>query len=202
MNTLYTIGHSNHDAQHFLSLLAAHTVSAVADVRSSPYSKYVPQYSKDNLERLLRGANINYLFLGRELGARREEESCYAGNQANYSLIAKLPAFLAGLDRVMAEAKTQNVALMCSEADPLNCHRTILVCRELLKKTSALGIAHIHADASREAHGDAMERLTRQLKVQPDLFDDANSQNDLVERALNLQASRIAYVRMEPTHPN
>ncbi|MBM3290288.1 MAG: DUF488 domain-containing protein, partial [Candidatus Hydrogenedentes bacterium] len=159
MSTLFTIGHSNHAAEHFISLLAAHGVSAVADVRSSPYSKYVPQYSKENLQHLLREADIGYGFLGRELGARRDEESCYVDGQAQYARIAQLPIFRAGLDRVLAELDDHRIALMCSEADPLECHRTVLVCRELLRLRPGLCIEHIGPDAAIEPHDGAIERL-------------------------------------------
>ena len=176
-------------------MLTARGVAAIVDVRSSPYSKYVPQYSKDNLERLLRGANIEYLFLGRELGARREEESCYVGAQAKYALIAQQPSFLAGLDRIIAEAETRNVALMCSEADPLDCHRTILVCRELLRRNPSLDIVHILPGSKIESHRDALDRLTALHKLEPELFGELSSAEGLVERAYDLQAERIAYTR-------
>lgn len=195
MSGIFTVGHSNHDPAHFLSLLAAHGVSAIADVRSSPYSKYVPQYSKENLQHLLREAGLGYAFMGRELGARREEESCYLNDQARYDRIAQLPNFHAGLDRIVSESADHRVALMCSEADPLTCHRTILVCRELLKHSPALRIAHILPDASIEQHDDALRRLVAMHKLEPELFGELSTQEGLIEHAQDLQAERIAYTR-------
>jgi uncharacterized protein (DUF488 family) len=195
MNTLFTIGHSNHEPPHFLSLLSAQGVSSVADVRSSPYSKYVPQFSKENVQHMLREAGVGYGFLGRELGARREEESCYVDDQARYALIAQLPIFRAGLDRLLAESEDHTVALMCSEADPLTCHRAVLVCRELLKLRPGLRITHILPDGSGEPHEAALDRLVELHKLEPELFGELSSHEGLVERAYDLQAERIAYTR-------
>jgi uncharacterized protein (DUF488 family) len=195
MNTLFTIGHSNHEASHFLSLLSAHGVSAIADVRSSPYSKYVPQFSKENIQNLLREAGLGYCFLGRELGARREEESCYVNDQARYARIAQLPLFRAGLDRILTESAGHRIALMCSEADPLTCHRTILVCRELRSLNPGFGIAHILPDGSIESHDDALDRLIAIHKLEPELFGELSSHEGLVGHAQDLQADKIAYTR-------
>lgn len=197
MNTLYTIGHSNHDAVLFISLLAAHGIETIVDVRSSPYSKYVPHFSKDNVQRILRDANVDYLFLGRELGARREEEQCYAGGQAKYALVAQLPRFREGLERVLTEVASRPVALMCSEADPLDCHRTILVCRELLRVRPDLAIVHVLPDGGTETQPAAVDRLIALHKIEPELFGDLNSAQGMAERAYDLQAERVAYTRAE-----
>ena len=65
---LFTIGHSNHAFGHFRALLRRHGIEAVADVRSRPYSRFVPHFSKGRLDRLLAEADIGYLYLGAELG--------------------------------------------------------------------------------------------------------------------------------------
>ena len=195
MSTLFTIGHSNHDATHFLSLLSAHGVSAVADVRSSPYSKYVPQFSKDNLQRSLRDANIDYLFLGRELGARRDENSCFVNGRATYALIAQLPAFQSGIDRVLRELEDRPVALMCAEAGPLDCHRTILVCREMGKVAPTLSIEHILRDTGIEPHAATEARLVERHQLEPELFGALATHDGRIARAYDLEAERIAYRR-------
>jgi len=88
MKELFTIGHSNHSLDYFIELLLAHRLSTIADVRSSPYSKYSPHFNKDVLDSALRNANINYIFLGGELGAQRSEDDCYIDGQAKYDRIA------------------------------------------------------------------------------------------------------------------
>jgi uncharacterized protein (DUF488 family) len=196
MRELFTIGHSNHMIEHFVGLLTAHGISAIADVRSSPYSEYSPQFNRELLQPKLQDANIEYVFLGRDLGARRAEESCYAGGQAKYDAIRNLPAFRKGLDYVLEGIEQYTVALLCAEADPLACHRTILVCRELRVLRPDLKINHILGDGGLESHEEAERRLIRLHKLQPELFGELTSMSGLIERAYDMQAERIAYKRV------
>ncbi|MHC4673642.1 MAG: DUF488 domain-containing protein, partial [Planctomycetota bacterium] len=131
MKEIFTIGHSNHTIDHFVDLLTSYGIFVVADVRSNPYSEYLPQFNREALQKKLRDDGIEYVFMGRELGARRDEESCYVDDQVRYELIKNLPLFRSGLDRVLQGIEQHTISIMCSEADPLVCHRTILVCREL-----------------------------------------------------------------------
>ncbi len=170
MREMFTIGHSNHPIEHFINLLTAHRISAIADVRSSPYSEYSPQFNRELIQQKLQDANIEYVFLGRELGARRTEESCYVSGQAKYDAIRNLPAFRNGLHRVLEGIEQYTVALLCAEADPLSCHRTILVCPELKALRPDLKINHILADGSLESHEEAERRLVKLHKLQPELF--------------------------------
>ncbi|MCC6795267.1 MAG: DUF488 domain-containing protein [Candidatus Hydrogenedentes bacterium] len=197
MCTIFTIGHSNLDPEHFLALLTAHRIAAIIDVRSNPFSRFVPHFAMKNLQSWLEKANVEYIFMGNELGARRDEESCYIDGQARYDRIASLPIFQQGLQGVLDVAQHRNSALMCAEADPLSCHRTILVCRELLRQRPELQIAHVLANATSESHSDAMRRLVALHKLEPDLFEDQSSATSLIERAQDLQAARIAYSRQK-----
>ncbi|MBM4026439.1 MAG: DUF488 domain-containing protein [Planctomycetes bacterium] len=196
MRELFTVGHSNHTIEQFISLLTTYGISAIADVRSSPYSEYSPQFNREILEQRLPNQNIEYVFLGRELGARRSEESCYAGGQARYDLIRNLPAFRQGLTCVLEGIERYRVALLCAEADPLTCHRTILVCRELKAVRPDLKIHHILGDGSLESHEDAERRLITLHKLQPELFGELTSLSGLIQRAYEMQAERIAYKKV------
>ena len=193
MKRLFTIGHSNHTLDHFLELLFAHQVSAIADVRSSPYSKYAPQFNKAALEIALRDADIDYTFLGKELGARRSEESCYVDGQASYDRIAQLSIFQRGLERITEGVEHFIVALMCSESDPIDCHRSILICRELKRICPDFEITHVLADGTEERHEMFEERLIKLHKLQPELFGDLTSRSGLIEKAYDLQAGKIAF---------
>ncbi len=197
MKELFTIGHSNHPMERFREMLALHDISAVADVRSSPHSQYSPQFNKEVMEVWLRNAGVEYIFMGRQLGARSSEESCYVGGQAKYELIAQSPVFKEGLDRVLREAEKHRLALMCSEADPLGCHRTILVCRELKRTAPQLRIVHILADGATETHEEAERRLVHLHKLQPELFGELTSDAGIVNRAYELQAKKTEF-RKEP----
>lgn len=196
MNDLLTIGHSNHTLDHFVSLLGTHNISAVADVRSSPYSQYAPQFNKETLQAALGGAGIGYVFLGDQLGARRREESCYVGGQTKFQLIAELPTFRDGLARLMQGIERYRAALLCSEADPITCHRTVLICRELTRLRPDLRISHILGDGSVESDEDAGARLVQIQKLQPQLFGDLTTKSGLVKKAYELQAERIAYKKV------
>jgi len=192
-NILFSIGHSSHTIDEFTCLLKRYGIEAVADVRSSPYSKYAPQFNKDVVENVLRNASIDYMFLGRELGARRSEEGCYIEGQAKYKIIAHLPVFRAGLKRLLERVRTYTVTLMCSERDPIICHRTILVCREIIKMSPSLKITHILGEGTTETHEHLQERLVKLHKLQPELFGDMTCTSGLIEKAFDLQGERIAY---------
>lgn len=186
---LFTIGHSNHEYRAFQSLLARHGITTVADVRSQPYSQHTPQFNRDVVERLLRADGHYYVFMGDELGARRGERSCYVGGQAKYELVAQLPAFRQGLERIRRGVRTQTVALMCSEKDPITCHRTILVCRAL--RGPGMEIVHVLEDGTLESTESAEGRLLDLFGLPPgDLF---RGRAELVELAYERQGQKIAY---------
>jgi hypothetical protein len=197
---VYTIGHSNHALDQFLALLRQHQITAVADVRSDPHSRYNPQYNRELLETSLRQHGIAYVFLGRELGARRHERECYVAGVARYERIARMPAFQDGLERVLTGAVRRRVALMCAEKDPLTCHRTILVCRHLKqRRNTGVDIQHVLEDGRLESHADAELRLSRLFHPEgQDLF---RSQQELIEDAYERQAERIQYTEQPDGGP-
>ena len=196
MKELFTIGHSNHSLDFFLELISLHRLSKIIDVRSNPYSKYSPHFNKDVLGGVLRNSNIDYMFLGRELGAQRSEDDCYIEGKAKYDRIAHLSTFRHGLERVLQEVECNRVALMCSESDPITCHRTILISRELKKVCPDLKITHILADSTEEQQELSEKRLINLHKLQPELFGDLTSTSGLIEKAYDLQAEKIAYKKV------
>ena len=189
MSVIYTIGHSNHEPEYFVELLERHSVSAVVDVRSRPYSRMNPQFNRENLKRLLAPREIAYVFLGRELGARSEDPACYSEGKVQYDRLARTELFREGLDRLSEGMETHRLALMCAEKEPLECHRTILVARQLALR--GVTVQHILEDGSLEAHQDALARLREKLKLpECDLF---RTPEDIIEEAYRLQGERIAY---------
>ena len=129
-----TIGHSAHPPERFSALLRGAGATAGADVRSAPYSRHSPQFNREALREELDRAGIVYVFLGRELGGRPAEPEFYADGVADYERMAQAPAFKHGLERVVEGAAKYRVALMCSERDPLTCHRCLLVGRALAER--------------------------------------------------------------------
>jgi uncharacterized protein (DUF488 family) len=195
---LYTIGHSNHPFERFLELLRQHDIEAVADVRSTPASRRHPQYNRERLRAALSDDGIRYLFLGKELGARRNEPEAYEGDVASYERIAQLPAFRSGLEIVKENAAERRTALMCAEREPLDCHRTLLVCRNLRGAIDG-GMVHILADGTLEAHTETERRLAAALAgdaAQPDMF--AGETGAPLERAYRERGLAIAYRKRPP----
>lgn len=188
-DALYTIGHSTHSAQKMIDLLRLHGITAVADVRSSPYSRRNPQFNRDSFSDLLSDCEIACVFLGRELGARSKDRSCYSQGKVRYDLLARTELFQAGLDRVTRGMKTHRVALLCAEKDPLTCHRTILVCRHLV--TRGVVVRHILEDGRIETHEEAHSRLLAEHGLPDrDLFRD---RSEIIEQAYSKRGDKISY---------
>lgn len=187
---VYTIGHSNHSMDDFVSLLRRHGIEKVADVRSSPFSRYHSQFNRADLDRSLTAHGIDYEFLGRELGARSEDPSCYIEGRVQYDRIAQTALFREGLERLIGASQSASVAIMCAEKEPLECHRTLLVARALVARGCQVG--HILADGRLELHHDSLLRLLSMLGLpRQDLF---HTEDDLIGEALVRQETKIAYV--------
>jgi uncharacterized protein (DUF488 family) len=187
---VFTIGHSDHTLDAFLALLKQHGIEAVADVRSSPYSRHVPHFNKDSISAFLKSHGIDYVFLGRELGARRAERSCYVDGRAEYERIAELALFQEGIRRICRGSETLRIALMCTEKDPLFCHRCLLVSRVLAQ--AGKEVMHIHADGRLESQVEVEERMIRKAGVEPDLFAGGSNRETLVAKAYREQGHRLA----------
>lgn len=190
---LYTIGHSNRSLEEFLGALRAHGITAIADVRSQPYSRLYPHFDRETLAESLKAQGIAYVFLGKELGARSPDAGCYENGKVQFDRLARTAAFQEGLERVTQGMEQYRVALLCAEREPLACHRTILVARQLSMR--GVNILHIIDDKTAEEHERTTERLQRELGLaEGNLFAD---RQQLIDDAYNEQAKRIAYERGE-----
>ena len=191
-NTFFTIGHSIHAEERFIALLKQHSIQMVCDVRSQPYSKYNKQFNKEYIEKALEKHKIAYLFLGKELGGRSENSSYYINGKLQYNLLSKDSLFQRGLNRLIAEKKKHIVAVMCSESDPLKCHRTILICHELCRTINFPKdrIYHILSDGSLQSHKEIEKTLLEQFKISPDMLRD---EKECIKEAYHRQAQKIAY---------
>jgi uncharacterized protein (DUF488 family) len=187
--TVFTIGHSTHTLERLIALLRLHEITAVGDVRSRPYSRTNPQFNRESLKDRLRTVGITYVFLGKELGARSEDSSCYENGRVQYGRVALTELFRQGLDRVQEGMKKYCLALMCAEKEPLECHRTILVARHLSAR--GIDVQHILASGRLESQTEILDRLMRQLNLpESDMF---RSREDVQSDAYRIQESRIAY---------
>ncbi len=194
---IWTIGHSNHPIDTFLHLLESHHITAIVDVRSNPYSRAAPQFGRGLLRASLRKEGLSYVFLGRELGARSNDPSCYEDGRVVYQRLADTGQFDAGIERVLRGMKTERLALMCTERDPLDCHRTLLVARALVERN--VDVEHILATGEAEDHDKSLMRLLERWgESQCDLF---TTLDERVNTALRLQEKRIAYINRELLPP-
>ena len=196
--SILTIGHSTHSLEAFVNLLKAHSVGAVADVRSTPYSRYSPHFNRESLRSTLQQHQIRYVFLGRELGARSDDPACYENGRVQYNRLAQTELFQRGIERVESGSNAYRIALMCAEKDPLDCHRSILVAQALYRNGTP--VQHILADGRLEDHESSITRLLDTLGFRTDnTF--PQMQADLVEQALERQEHKIAFVAKQDHDP-
>jgi uncharacterized protein (DUF488 family) len=151
--SIWTVGHSSHPIDAFLGLLAGERIEVVVDVRSYPFSRFAPQFNREELERALAAANLTYLFFGEELGGRPSRPHHYdADGHALYGEMAGEARFRKAIDRLLRGAQTRRIALMCSEGRPQDCHRRLLVGKVLAER--GVTLRHIFPDASLVTEGE------------------------------------------------
>ena len=192
-----TIGHSTHSIEQFIALLYCNQINVVADVRSTPFSRYTPQFNREALKASLCSAEIGYEFLGRELGGRPSDSWCYVDGKVSYERLSQTELFQSGIEQLLVCINAgQRVALMCSEGDPLACHRTVLIAQEL--EAGGLPVSHITSDGGCELHERLMLTLLKRFHMPTVSL--LQSMEDLIREALTKQGKRIAYSLPHPTN--
>lgn len=176
----YSIGHSNHSWQRFIELIAGQKIKCIVDVRSFPRSRFV-HFRRENLSARLSKIDVEYVFEGDDLGGLSPD-----GDPLNYARRANDPNFVAAAHRVMAKASAKPTAMLCSEHDPINCHRCLLIGRALAH-AYACEVVHIERDGSLTTQGRVEAQLAKQARV-GGLFDDYEVNLDRIYRT---QAIRI-----------
>ena len=125
---IYTIGHSNHRWETFKKLLADKGVELLVDVRSRPVSRFAPFSNKRAFPALLETIGVRYLFMGDALGGRPDNPSLYdAEGKPDFQMMRRTQEFQDGLSDLVLAAEDSVTALMCSEGDPVKCHRRLLI---------------------------------------------------------------------------
>jgi uncharacterized protein (DUF488 family) len=170
MSDFFTIGHSNHSIGEWLALLKQHRIEVVVDTRSSPYSKYVPQFDKELMQRSLEEAGIRYLFFGEELGGRPANPVYYdAKGRVLYGRLRDDARFQAAIARLETGIERFRVALVCGEEDPAHCHRRLLIGRVLSEHRHTM--FHIRGDGRLEPDESVAAETGKPLiGAQPALF--------------------------------
>jgi len=161
---IYTVGHSNIQVSEFIGLIKAFMIEVVVDVRSRPYSKYAAQFNKNEIHKFLSANNIIYLYLGNLVGGKPQEREFYDNEgYVKYDRLAVSPSFQTGISRLMKGIDLYWIVLMCSEEDPTNCHRRLLIGRVLNEQ----GIEVLHIRKEGIVH---TEKDMAGIQFQPDLF--------------------------------
>jgi uncharacterized protein (DUF488 family) len=156
---LLTFGYGSRSEADILALLAHHGIEYVIDVRSTPWSRYRPEFSQDQLASSLRAHGIRYLFMGSELGGRPDDPDCYDDDgRVDYRACERRSAFREGIARLQGAWRAgHSVALMCSEGRPEDCHRTKLVAAALVG--AGIEIRHIDERGTLRSHDEVLDRL-------------------------------------------
>lgn len=192
--SILSIGHSTLAYEDFLARLRAAGVTAVADVRSAPFSRSFPQYNRDALKDALKSDGVAYVFLGRELGGRPDTQDCYVDGVADYEKMALKETFQHGLDRLQGGAGVHRIAMMCSERNPLDCHRCLLVGRAL--KARGVQVEHIlgSGDLLTQTEVEA-QLLALTNKAHDDMF---ATEADRLRDAYREHGRRVAFAEPAP----
>lgn len=198
LKSLFTVGHSNLDFAPFVELLKDYAVELVVDVRSRPQSSRFPQFSQPGFEKLLAAEGIAYLLLGEELGGRPDDPDAYRPDGlVDYRRRRQSYAFRAGLERLRKELEAHTLAMMCAEEDPLECHRFLMICPELVR--AGIQPRHIRKGSRIEMQEAAENRLLEAAGfgavAANTLFPEARV--EALEKACELQAEKSAF-RVDP----
>lgn len=200
MPTIFTIGHSNHDIDFFLELLQTHAIDCIVDVRSVPSSQYNPQYNKKTLAAFLANHDIQYMHFGKEFGARQTDPNVFDKEErVDYEKVQQTERFKEGVERLkQGLRKGFKIALMCAEADPLNCHRFAMISVYLSRH--GFDVRHILKDKSlvnqQDVERQLMEKYTKKLP-QPNLFEPDIDHTDQLQAAYRMRNKEIGFKQEE-----
>ena len=164
---VYTIGYGNRSMEQLIAILQKYEIAYLVDVRSAPYSRYKPEFSKDALAGELQRLRITYVFMGDTLGGRPEDKDCYVNGKVAYEKVENTAGYRRGIQRILtAFSQQRRVALMCSEGKPEHCHRSKLIGVTLEGKD--VPVIHIDENDEQRSQTQVLDRLTA---GQQSLFD-------------------------------
>ena len=186
---IFTIGHSNRSSSDFITTLLNYQITALADVRSSPYSRYLPHFNQKELRALLKSADIAYVYLGDCLGGRTDDPTyLHDDGRVDYERLRESDTFKQGMLRLNKGMEQYRIALMCSERDPMDCHRGLMISRSLHERR--IDVTHIIDQDSSIRHDECLMRLLDKYGMQHDMF---ASRESLIDMAYQRRAMEVAY---------
>lgn len=192
MSTLYTIGYASHTFESFVKLLNQNNITYLLDVRSTPYSKYAPHFNRNTLPNILKERNIAYSFMGEYFGARLKDLTLYhSEGYLDFEKVIQSEKFNTGFNNVVLGLNNgHNVALMCAEKDPIDCHRAIMVSRPFYQK--GLDVKHIHTNGDLSTQKDLENRLIERY-LEDETNDVTLNKDELTSLAYRERNKAIGY---------
>lgn len=195
---LFTVGHSQHSWEYFIGLLEHQDIDVLVDVRSAPYSKYVPHFNKEPLSGAVKAAGRQYVYMGHALGGRwNDPRVCFDDGTVDYALVSRTDEFRAGVATLLKNIrKGMRAALMCCEKDPYDCHRFALDARFI--QTEGVAVRHILEDGSVIDNACLEQRLLDDYPPPEDLFAARPAAAEALRTAYERRNRDIAYVLPSP----
>jgi len=192
----FTIGHSDYTTEHFAELLKKQNINCLVDIRSSPYSQHTPQFNRELLMGELKKENILYVYMGNKLGGRyTNPELLFPDGKVDYDNVKQTKNFISGIEKVIQGIKKgYRLALMCSEKEPFDCHRFILVACELERK--GIVVKHILEDGSTVLNSVLEKKLLSKYKIdyrQYYFFVETKTKEQALEDARRKRNKEIAF---------
>jgi len=197
----FTIGHSTHEIDGFINLLRLNGIEWLVDVRSIPYSQHNPQYNKENLKAALDKGHISYVHMGNLLGARYNNPTLYFDDKemVDFKKVRESTSFKHGIDKIVNGVSMGfNICLMCSEKDPFDCHRFVLISYALGKK--GVTVKHILENGNVITNQVLEERLLSKYKIEygkPTFFEAGKTREEAIEEGYEKRNRDIGYVKAD-----
>ena len=150
----FTIGHGNYPIGLFIDSVRGAGIDTIIDVRSSPYSRFNPQFNRKSLEKSLKERAIGYLFMGDRLGGRYSDPGLlFPDGTVDYRKVQETERFKEGIGRLLAIISgNKTIALMCAEKEPERCHRFALISPVL--QSNGVAVIHVRPDMKLQANED------------------------------------------------
>lgn len=163
---IFSIGYGSQTQSELLNQLARAKISYVIDVRSSPFSRFQPDFSREPLAKSLKDNNIKYVFMGDLLGGRPKDDDCYTDGRVDYRKTRSKDFFCKGIDRLKtAHSKGLSICMICSEGQPSQCHRSKLIGEALVEH--GIDVTHILPNGSTKSQSEVIAEL---INGQSDMF--------------------------------
>jgi len=194
--TLYTIGYAGYNTNDFIDVLKRYSINALIDVRSNPFSSHFPVYNMDILEQTLKRNNIHYRSYANEFGAQQPERCFYTPQgYLDFEIFTASEKYNHGYQRIEDGLMKDYVfALMCSEKDPMDCHRSIMISKTF--NDNGYSVHHLLPDNKFMTQLDVEKRLLNKYfpnRDQISFFAEQRSDNELITESYRKRNADIGY---------